>query len=238
MDHGRKSVGFADHSEDTFEQMVNRTVLADALYQAGQEQEAEALFREAEALQIKSQPQFGYLYSLWGYRFCELLLDEGAYDEVFTRATQTLESAIEYSNLLSIALDRLSLARVAMAGVGSEAEETLAMTGMLDRAVGGLRDAGVQHHLPRGLLARADWYGQRGLVAEAARDSVEAREIAERGEMRLFLVDVALGQCRAARAAGEAEAASGYWDEARGLIEVTGYHRRDETLAALAAGME
>jgi tetratricopeptide (TPR) repeat protein len=51
-----------------------RTTYADALHQTGRRPEAEARFREAEALQAKSQSDYPLLYSLWGFRYCDLLL--------------------------------------------------------------------------------------------------------------------------------------------------------------------
>ena len=73
---GEQSVTFADRSEDEFLREVTRTVNADALHQAGRREEAGALFREAEAIQAKRQPEYPRLYSLWGFRYCDLLLSE------------------------------------------------------------------------------------------------------------------------------------------------------------------
>ncbi|MCY2987366.1 MAG: toll/interleukin-1 receptor domain-containing protein [Planctomycetota bacterium] len=69
-----QSVTFADRSGDAFLQLYSRTTHADVLHQAGRRAEAEALFREAEALQAESQPDYPLLYSLRGFRYCDLLL--------------------------------------------------------------------------------------------------------------------------------------------------------------------
>jgi tetratricopeptide (TPR) repeat protein len=71
---GRRAVEFADRTEVAFEKMVQRTTVADALYQAGERAEARALFVEAERLQAEAQPQFPLLYSLRGFRYADLLL--------------------------------------------------------------------------------------------------------------------------------------------------------------------
>jgi len=71
---GEESVELADRSGDDFMRMVNRTVLADALHQAGHREESAAAFREAEAMQAERQPHYPRLYSLRGYRYCDLLL--------------------------------------------------------------------------------------------------------------------------------------------------------------------
>src|SRR6185503_19672891 len=43
-------------------------------HQSGLKAEAEAHFREAEDIQAKLHPEYPLLYSLWGYRYCDLLL--------------------------------------------------------------------------------------------------------------------------------------------------------------------
>src|SRR6185295_14837963 len=71
-----RSVTFADQSGDAFLRMVCRTTHADALHQAGRRAEALALFREAEGIQAEWQPGYPRLYSLAGFRYCDLLLAE------------------------------------------------------------------------------------------------------------------------------------------------------------------
>jgi hypothetical protein len=65
--------------------------------------------------------------------------------------------------------------------------------------VSGLRRAGTQDHLPRGLLTRA-WLrfvaGDRTGAESAQSDLDEAWEIAERGAMKLFLADIHLYRAR------------------------------------------
>lgn len=68
------SVTYADRSRDATEQMFNRTTHADALHQAGKRIEAEALFHKAEAMQAENQSEYPLLYSLQGFRYCDLLL--------------------------------------------------------------------------------------------------------------------------------------------------------------------
>ena len=71
-----QSVTYADRSGDAFEQMKQRVKQADALHQAGRRAEAEARFREAEQRQAERQPAYPLLYSLQGFRYCDLLLTE------------------------------------------------------------------------------------------------------------------------------------------------------------------
>lgn len=107
----RQCVEMADRSGDSFMRTSKRTTLADALHQAGRLLEAAAEFRAAETLLPEWQPQFQILYALQGFRYCDLLLSQGQYQEVITRAAQTIETAKHNRWLLDIALDQLALGR-------------------------------------------------------------------------------------------------------------------------------
>lgn len=71
-----RSVAFADCSSDAFWLMASRTMLADSLHQQGERELALQRFCEAEALQAQWQSDYSLLYSLWGFRYCDLLLAE------------------------------------------------------------------------------------------------------------------------------------------------------------------
>jgi tetratricopeptide (TPR) repeat protein len=235
----RQSVTHADRSGDAFRKELNRTTLADALHQAGTLAEAEKWFREAEDLQKKRQPGYPYLYSLQGYRYCDLLLGQGKcyVEEVRERAEAAIKIAKRNNWLLDIALDQLSLGR---AGLLSALEKTpspsaaptqrerlsLAMT-FLDQAVEGLRKSGNQDDLPRGLLARAEGFRYMNDYARARDDLSEALDIAELGSMKLHLCDYHLEAGRLCRAQGQEAEAREHFRVAKELIEETGYHRRD-----------
>lgn len=138
-----ESVGFADHSEDAFMRMGNRSVLADALHQAGRRGEAMERFREAEAMQRERQPRYPFLYSLQGFRYYDLLLSDAERGAslrwlgfepaaavnpgqqnlavegedlrtVEERASQTLAWVTSQNWLLDIALDHLALGRASL----------------------------------------------------------------------------------------------------------------------------
>ncbi|HEY0379187.1 MAG TPA: toll/interleukin-1 receptor domain-containing protein [Pyrinomonadaceae bacterium] len=101
----------ADQSGDSFRRIVGEAILADALSQAGRLSEAEEAFRKAELMQKDYQPEYPLLYSLQGFLYCDLLLNQGKYEEVESRAAQTLQAAKQHLGLLAIALDLLSLGR-------------------------------------------------------------------------------------------------------------------------------
>jgi tetratricopeptide (TPR) repeat protein len=230
--YARKSVTYANLSGDDFRKESIRTTLADALHQSGRLAEAEKLFLEVEALQKKRQPPFPFLYSIWGFHYCDLLLDKGKYRLVLERASQTLEWVIQ-KDILSTALDRLSLGRAWMlhgldnknkndATAFEKAKE------YLDQAADGLRKAGTQDHLPRGLLARAGYYRIQKEYYKAWQDLNEALEIAELGSMKLFLADYHLEAGRLCLAEKKKNEAKKHFNTAKEMIDKMGYHRRDQ----------
>lgn len=121
LDLARQSVQLADQSEDKFWRMGCRTTLADALHQAGEPDQAMSCFIEAEKLQQERQPSYPQLYSLPGFRYCDLLLTAGEWRQVEERARQTLEWAEQYLGLLANALDQLSLGRASLQQAIAEA---------------------------------------------------------------------------------------------------------------------
>ncbi len=248
-----QSVTFADRSEDAFWRMASRATHADALHQAGRRAEALALFREAEGMQAEWQPQYPRLYSLRGFRYCDLLLAEAeraagrrggagadgaallsesreAIREVEERAAQTLEWVTTQNWLLDIALDRLTLGRAALYRAILEGSDLAPARAEIEPAVDGLRHAGQLQYIPLGLITRAWLLHQEGNSDAARSDLDEAQEIAEQGPMPLFLADTALLR---ARLFGDRAALA----EARRLIEKHGYGRRREELADLAADL-
>ncbi len=171
---------------------------------------------------------------------------------VSQRATQTLKIAHDSKlSLLTIALDHLTLGRAALYAAILENSDLRLLTSdlsHLDAALTGLRRAGQQDEVPRGLLTRA-WLrfltGARIGPESAQADLDEAWEIAERGPMKLFMADIHLYR---ARLFGKTSAVSGQlsvvssekypWESpaadlavAEKLISTCGYHRRNEELA-------
>ncbi len=304
-----QSVTYADRSGDAFQRSTKRTTHADALHQAGRRAEAVALFREAEQMQAERQPDYPLLYSLPGFRYCDLLLTEAeraawivafrsakdAQDEgrsfyeakgdylkvcsdVSHRSAQTLKWSESNLGLLTIALDHLTLGRATFyasileSGMGFQPVTAGANHGLdaratwetarreLEAAVTGLRRAGAQEFIVRGLLTRA-WQrflsGQTIGLDSAQSDLDEAWEIAERGSMKLFLADIHLYRARLFGVrnseCGVRNEESQYpWDRnpdgtprgplddlaaAEKLINDCGYHRRDEELADAKAAL-
>ena len=210
-----QSVVYADRSGDEFEMLTKRVAHAGALHAAGRSEDALPLFADAERRQIESQPRYPLLYSLQGYRYCDLLMESGDYIDTRERALKVLEWEIKSDSLLDRALIRLTLGR-ANFGITLEATRRPQLINndvreyirigrtWLDEAVDRLRAAGTSHHVPRGLLARAAFRRCVGDWDGAARDLDEVDEIAKSGLMKLFLCDMALERARLAFAKIEA----------------------------------
>jgi tetratricopeptide (TPR) repeat protein len=231
--HAEQSVQLADRSGDAFMQKTNKSRLATALHQAGRLEEAGAAFREAEEVQKKLQPNFPILYTVSGFQYCDLLLSQEDYAEVEWRASQSLVLANEYfgkgMGLLDIALDNLSLGRAHLLQSQREPDHpfTEAAT-YLNHAVVSLRQTGMQDELPRGLLARAEYYRVTVIFDKAQKDLDEAFSIATRGGMGLFLADCHLEYARLYLAKDDKAKAREHWATAKESINKMGYHRRDK----------
>ena len=292
-----QSVELADRSGDAFLRMVGRGTLADALHQAARNAKSLAAFREAEGMQKERQPEAPLLYSLAGFRYCDLLLDEpSAFSpqllalNVEPKDVDTAQSAIEtchnvrnhaeYALELSeqflgkglglhdIALDHLTLGRTHFLEVLLQAATTIPQPAMeqteqhLNESVSFLRQAGQQHELPRGLLARAALRRVQERFDDAERNIAEAESIAERGSMLIHQIDAAIERCRLQLAMGKRGTARESLELAKELVkkteqpyephipdwdeweppdyvggfkkgEIVGYHRRNPEIAAL-----
>jgi tetratricopeptide (TPR) repeat protein len=232
-----QSVEIADRSGDKHTQIGSRAYFADSLHQAGRLAEAEATFREAEALQKEDYPDNPHLYPVPGFWYCDLLLGQGRLLEVRDRAAQALEWTEQHFHFgpLEIALNNLLLGRAWLLQVRQEdGDAATQATDFLQRAVNGLRQAGTMLHIPRGLLARAELRRVLGEYERARTDLDEAQRIAERGEMGLHLCDCHLEAARLCLATGERAQARAHWATAKAMVERMGYHRRDRDVEEIA----
>ena len=240
LNYAEQGVELADRSRDEFQRFLRRTDLGHVLHQADRIDEAESLFREAEAMQKEIQREFQFLYSVQGFQYCDLLLEQGRHQEVQERASRTLEWAEQAgASLLTIALDHLSLGRAHLAEAQEQGTGDFSKaTEHLDRAVDGLRQAGYQDDLPRGLLTRGALHRLKGDFDLGRRDLDEAMVIAERGGMGLHQADAHLEYARLYLAMGDKPQAREHWATAKEMVEEMGYHRRDEEVAELAEQFE
>jgi hypothetical protein len=261
MADANQSVEYADLSGITVRLATSRATLADALHQAGLrggDRGAESLFAEAERVLAGSQnPR---LYALQGFWFNDLLLSPAERTamsrtldvppddadtpclelaailaDVRDRAEMALDWARPQGRILLIALDHLTLGRVALYGSllspGAEAGAARATARQhIAAALEGLRAAGSLDHLPRGLLTRAWLRYLDGDEAGAEADLKDASDIAERGPMPLYQADILFYRARLFR---DRTALA----KARALIDRHGYHRRDAELRDAEAAL-
>ncbi len=243
--YARQSMDFA-HSVrpfDAFKRYSSHTTLADALHQAGELFQAEEILNKAEFIQKRFYPDYPVLYGLAGFRLCELLLSKGQYQEVQNRTKRMWEEGKEDDDtLFDIALYQLVLGRACMMQARAEGREDFNQASdYLNQAVQGFREAGRQDYLPRGLFARAACYRSQNEFALAWADLEEAREIAERGEMRLHLADYHLEACRLEikeQKANSKRQAEEHLNIAKEMIEQMGYGRRKPEVEALRREIE
>jgi hypothetical protein len=167
----QQAIYFADREGSCFRKMTSRSKLACALHHAGDLAGAERLFVEGERVQAEDGSKHPILYSLAGFWYCDLLVDQGKNQDAIQRVSHTLALAERNHNLLSIGLDHLSLGRAHPPGSPEAADH-------LDQAVGFLRRSSQLQYLPLALLAR-----------RTPRDLEEACRIATRSDMKLFLAD-------------------------------------------------
>jgi len=225
------------NKQDGVRPKINALVqLGHALFQRGEVELAEANFAAAEVLQRDNikQTRRQYLFSTNGFKFNRLLLAKGEYGEVIERAENSLIICRRIGNQLGIGLDQLMLAQ-AHAESGANDEECRRL---FDAAVVELRSANSDDYLPHALLWRAGFNRANHRWEAAGEDLTEVEEIADFGEMRLFLADSALERARIAAAAGDAAGVRIHAGRARALIEETNYRLRMGEVSAIEGGLE
>ena len=229
-----KSVELADKSGEGAWRMASRTTLAAAQHAMGLREEAAAQLEEAEKIQKEWQPAYPLVYSLPGFRYCDLLLDQGRDADVLERGAAMLATVPSWYSLLDVALDHLSLGRAYLLAVQRGTAADLARAAShIQYAVDGLRRAGTQDHLPLALLARAGLHTHTRAFDLARKDLDETLTFATRCGFRLHEADAHLAYARLSLAEAHPALAADHLAKARAIIEATGYHRRDDELADL-----
>ncbi len=198
---------------------------AEAFHRAGELGRAEALFREAEALQKEKQPGLPRLYSLQGYLYCDLLLARDRSAEAAARAGWALEAyrGAGHDVSLDIALDTLIQARAALAAIPPSAPAPEDCAAPWAPALAALRRANQDAYAVPSLLDHAEALWRRGDTIAAGETLREAEAIAARGPMPLFQANAHVLHARIQLGEGDTERARHHRDEARALVEKHGY---------------
>ena len=257
--YGAQSMTFADRSGKESQKIDSRTAFGDALHQLGNVAKSQTLFNDAES--IIHEIGYSHLFAIWGFRFNNLFLDEGEYEEVINRTKITKQYALSSGQLHDISLENLSRGKALMyQAVESSSSDLTDAEDYLKQAVNGLREANRQYFLPHGLFACAALFKNQKDFLKSWADLDEAWEIAEYGQMKLHLTDYHLEACRLIRSqlsgVSSQKKAKSYeviengetlsltleemqarfqehFEEAERLVKETGYHRRDGELEEL-----
>jgi len=241
VDYAQKSVEYAEKSQELFVRFKYKSRFANSLFQVGKTQPAEREFREAEIIHRGFPPACDVMVSVEGFWFCDLLLSYRQFREVQKRATYSLkEWSTKQKMLLDIALDKLSLGRAYLIQTSLEKTNNYTQAAdFLNQAVDGLRESGSQDDIPRGLLARAELFRYQQSYEKAWADLEETKEIAERGQMNLYIADYRLEAARVCLAEGNREAEGReHYEEAAKRVDNMGYHRRDPEILLIQAELE
>ncbi|MEM8671177.1 MAG: ATP-binding protein [Planctomycetota bacterium] len=261
------SVQHADECKVNFLRCYARVRLGDVRNQTGDFRGAESSFREAEQIQACMNPNAKRLHSVYGYWFCELLLQQvieevlanagsipiEKLEEIEDRAQMSMEWADTKGRVLDFGHGHLLLARTSRIRSQINQDNDLSKAQRhAKKALANLRRAGQQDEIPRGLIARAEIRRLSGNLHGAGTDLREALAIASRGSMKTHRADIYLGRALLqityaanAIAAGKREEGERSltrsrkeYDKARKLIENMRYHRRDSELAFVRQRIE
>jgi len=207
----KKAVQLAGRGGNKVDMLYAGVILANSLWVAGRDSEAEARFDEVKKwLRRYKQPPLG---PMTGYYLRDHLLAKNDLEAARSSSEVSLSVAVKNKYLGEIGLSANTLGR-AYVGLAvfhfNKSDRIRARTNtrvarlQLDNAIESLVASAQMEDLSRGLLTRnifrrivGDWNG-------SARDLEEVEEIAEPGPMKLFLCDMALERARLALARTEA----------------------------------
>jgi tetratricopeptide (TPR) repeat protein len=234
LTYAQQSINLTDRSGDSFQLINTRTLFASVLHQVGRFSEAEVAFAEAEQMQKALQPHYPFLYSMNGFRYCELLLDQNQYEEVQNRVAHTLQWIEQTSgSLLDMALDHLSAGKAYLMMEQEGAYDFAKAAAHLQNAVDSLRQTDSQDLLIKALLARAELHLATGEFNKSRFDLEEAMEISTRSGMGLCQADCQLGYARLYLAQGDKNRAKESLALTKNLIERSGYYRQAKEVSTL-----
>jgi tetratricopeptide (TPR) repeat protein len=226
----------ANRSNSPIVNITYQVYLALLLFQEGQLIKAEKIFQQAENLQQQFQPEFSLLYSMQGFKYCELLISLGRYREVLRRAEKTLEWAIKSRNIKDIAQDHHSLGKAFLnQSLAEKGYEFTQAKDHLDHAMAGLRQAGGEDDLIQFLLSRAELYRVQKDWDHANQDLQEAMARAKRSSMAPLQTDAYLEYARLYLAQGKPQKARSHLDITKRMIAEIGYGRRRQDVLDLEA---
>jgi len=243
LDAAKKGVDLADRSNIAYERYAERAVLGSILHHLGKP--AAEAFIEAERI-LREDANYKHLhqlYSLWGYRYCDFLIDQGkaaeAHDrglwmQQMTKNGLTRQDPENGLGLISVGLEWLVLGRVGLHRLKSRQEvDSASVRAHLDHAIYELRRAGRADFIPLGYISRAAFRRLTGNALGARTDLESALAVIDRSGMKVHKVDYLLELARLESIAARRPHAEHALREARTLIEKIGYEGKMRELDAL-----
>lgn len=223
------------------ERMKRLAALASALHQLGEPVRAMVLMREAESAQqdLDSDGDHQFLYSLRGFQYCDLLLDEGDVDDVRKRSEWLLQRSIRYQWPFDSALGHLAVAMaiVERAERGFPVELDVAAD-QISLADSFLVNSDQQSLYVQCLIEKARLCRHLTDLAAMSQALRAATEIVTMTGTLLQQVDIYLLWAEFHLQRGENAAAKNALAVADGLIGTTHYYRRDPDRVSLAIRLQ
>jgi len=150
-------------------------------------------------------------------------------EQVIRRSKYDLNISQRENVLLVASFDHLILARTYQALKQLQAAHI-----EFDLAIQSIQEAGSVDDMPQFYLYRADFYLTQNQLDPTQADLNSAWEIIERCNMKLYAVDYLLIHGRYCIAIKDHDTALSHYEEAKQLIQETGYHLRDAELDLFA----
>ncbi|MFL5328596.1 MAG: AAA family ATPase [Gemmataceae bacterium] len=236
LKYARMGLQFADRCRENIQRVVETARVADVLSQRGRTQASRKLFQEAENLQAQSDPTRPSLYAYCGFWFCDLLLDEGRYEDVKRRATYALKIAESDRVLFDIGLSHLSLGLgMLQSRRGGEVQSADTIEDHLRRSIEFLEKSAVLDYLPRALLGMSAYYFAIGKPKEAAEQCRATFDLTGETGMHRHEVDCLLMSARISLQLRRRAEARKYLQKVARLVHRIGYRRRLALLSELRA---
>jgi tetratricopeptide (TPR) repeat protein len=223
---------------DASRKKAARLARANVLFQAGQTPQSELTYKEADEMMISKVEESSasyVIYSLATSHFCELLLDQGNYDQVLINAQRMIQWASERRISLEAGLGYLSLARAQVMLAQELGADFNEAARSFETALDKLREAAVLENISQAFIARAGFHRVSGDYNRGHIDLEQGMRIATRGSMRLVQADCHLEYARLYVMQGEKKKGNEHWRTAREMIEHIGYHRRDKDVEEIEA---